>query len=58
MQRLLDSGKTVLLETGGHRSIEHVPAGVIRIMDVKCPAPAKREKIDWSNLDRLTPPIR
>jgi len=27
MQRLLDSGKTVLLETGGHRSIADVPAG-------------------------------
>jgi 7-carboxy-7-deazaguanine synthase len=26
MQRLLDSGKTVLIETGGHRSIANVPA--------------------------------
>ena len=54
MQRLLDSGKTVLVETGGHRSIAGVPAGVIRIMDVKCPGSGEAEKNDWSNLARLT----
>ena len=54
MQRLLDSGKTVLIETGGHRSIADVPAGVIRIMDVKCPGSGESEKNDWSNLARLT----
>ena len=55
MRRLLDSGKTVLIETGGHRSIADVPAGVIRIMDVKCPGSGESEKNDWSNLARLTP---
>ncbi len=54
MQRLLDSGKTVLIETGGHRSIARVPAGVIRIVDVKCPGSGESEKNDWSNLARLT----
>lgn len=54
MQRLLDSGKTVLLETGGHRSIAGVPAGVVRIMDVKCPGSGESERNDWSNLGRLT----
>jgi 7-carboxy-7-deazaguanine synthase len=54
MSRLLDRGKTVLLETGGHRSIEHVPDGVRRIMDVKCPGSAEADKMDWANLDRLT----
>ena len=53
MQRLLDSGKTVLIETGGHRSIADVPAGVIRIMDVKCPGSGESEKNDWSNFARL-----
>ena len=37
MDALLDSGKTVLLETGGHRSTERVPAEVVTILDVKCP---------------------
>jgi 7-carboxy-7-deazaguanine synthase len=55
MQRLLDSGKTVLLETGGHRSIADVPRGVIRIVDVKCPGSGESDKNDWSNLARLTP---
>ncbi len=53
MQRLLDSGKTVLVETGGHRSIATVPAGVIRIVDVKCPGSGEAEKNDWSNLAQL-----
>jgi 7-carboxy-7-deazaguanine synthase len=53
MQRLLDAGKTVLLETGGHRSIANVPAGVIRIVDVKCPGSGESDKNDWSNLALL-----
>lgn len=55
MQRLLESGKTVLVETGGHRSIAQVPPGVIRVMDVKCPGSGESHRNDWSNLDRLTP---
>jgi 7-carboxy-7-deazaguanine synthase len=54
MSRLLETGKTVLLETGGHRSIEGVPAGVIRIVDVKCPGSGESQKMDWDNLGRLT----
>lgn len=54
MTRLLEAGKTVLLETGGHRSIEGVPAGVIRIVDVKCPGSGESAKVDWENLNRLT----
>jgi 7-carboxy-7-deazaguanine synthase len=53
MNRLLESGKTVLLETGGHRSIEHVPAGVVRIVDVKCPGSGESDKVDWENLKRV-----
>jgi 7-carboxy-7-deazaguanine synthase len=54
MSRLLEGGKRVLLETGGHRSIEHVPAGVIRIVDVKCPGSGEADKMDWANLQRLS----
>jgi 7-carboxy-7-deazaguanine synthase len=53
MQQLLDRGHTVLLETGGHRSIAKVPADVIRIVDVKCPGSGEADKNDWSNLDHL-----
>ena len=54
MQRLLDEGHEVLLETGGHRSISDVPAGVARIVDVKCPASGESAKNHWPNLDLLT----
>ncbi len=55
MQRLLDEGHTVLLETGGHVSIADVPAGVHRIVDVKCPGSGESSRVHWPNLDRLTP---
>jgi 7-carboxy-7-deazaguanine synthase len=54
MRRLLASGKTVLIETGGHRSIADVPDGVIRVMDIKCPGSGESAKNDWENLHRLT----
>lgn len=54
MQQLLDSGRTVLLETGGHLSIKDVPASVIRIVDVKCPGSGEAAKNHWENLDLLT----
>ena len=54
MDRLLAGGKRVLIETGGHRSIADVPAGVIRIVDVKCPGSGEAAKMDWENLRRVT----
>ena len=55
METLLERGKTVLLETGGHRSTERVPAEVVTILDVKCPGSGEVERNDWDNLDRLRP---
>lgn len=55
MDRLLASGRTVLLETGGHRSLERVPPGVVAIMDVKCPGSGEAARNDWHNLARLRP---
>jgi 7-carboxy-7-deazaguanine synthase len=55
MQQLLDRGHTVLLETGGHRSIEPVPRAVVKIVDVKCPGSGEAARQDWQNLDRLAP---
>lgn len=54
MQRLLDDGYTVLLETGGHVSIADVPAGVHRIVDVKCPGSGESGRMHWPNLDLIT----
>ena len=55
MDRLLAGGRTVMLETGGHRPTTRVPAAVLKIVDVKCPASGEAAKNDWSNLDRLEP---
>jgi 7-carboxy-7-deazaguanine synthase len=55
MQSLLDRGRTVLLETGGHRSTVRVPAPVVTILDVKCPGSGEAHRTDWGNLDRLRP---
>ena len=55
MQELLARGKTVLVETGGHISLDRVPPGVIRIMDIKCPGSGEAHRMDWSNIDRLQP---
>src|SRR5438477_8330912 len=37
MQRVIESGYKVLIETSGERPPEPVPAGVVKIVDVKCP---------------------
>ncbi|MXY23129.1 MAG: radical SAM protein [Acidobacteria bacterium] len=53
MRRLLDRGKTVLLETGGHIDISAVPREVVKVVDVKCPGSGESERNDWGNLERL-----
>ena len=55
MERLLESGRTVLLETGGHRPIDRVPREVVKVVDVKCPASGESDKNEWRNLDALAP---
>ena len=54
MRQLLGSGRTVMVETGGHHSIKDVPAEVIRIVDVKCPGSGESERNHWENLTLLT----
>jgi 7-carboxy-7-deazaguanine synthase len=55
MERLQRAGRTVMLETGGHRSIARVPADVLKIVDVKCPGSGEADRNDWSNLEALAP---
>jgi 7-carboxy-7-deazaguanine synthase len=55
MERLLAADRAVLIETGGHRSTERVPARVVTVLDVKCPGSGEAHRHDWSNLDRLRP---
>jgi 7-carboxy-7-deazaguanine synthase len=55
MRRLLDRGRTVMLETGGHRPIAAVPREVVKVVDFKCPASGEADKNHWQNLDALAP---
>jgi 7-carboxy-7-deazaguanine synthase len=53
MQRLLDEGYTVLLETSGERPLERVPKGVAKIVDVKCPNSGESDTFRLENLETL-----
>ena len=55
MERLLAERRVVMLETGGHRPIDRVPAAVLKIVDVKCPGSGEADRNDWANLARLSP---
>ena len=55
MQRLLEDGYRVLLETSGERPLERVPAEVIKIVDVKCPDSGEADTFHLENLETLTP---
>ncbi|HYL11438.1 MAG TPA: radical SAM protein [Terriglobales bacterium] len=54
MERLLNAGYTVLLETSGERALEKVPREIIKIVDVKCPNSGEPDTFRMENLDALT----
>jgi 7-carboxy-7-deazaguanine synthase len=54
MRQLLESGYRVLLETSGERPLERVPAGIIKIVDVKCPDSGEANTFHVENLEVLT----
>jgi 7-carboxy-7-deazaguanine synthase len=55
MERLLDRGYTLLLETSGERALETVPKAVHKIVDVKCPGSGEGGTFRMGNLELLTP---
>jgi 7-carboxy-7-deazaguanine synthase len=55
LQRLLDAGYQVLLETSGERPLAAVPKDVIKIVDVKCPHSGEADTFKVANLDALQP---
>jgi len=54
MQHLVNDGYRVLLETSGERPLERVPAGVVKIVDVKCPDSGEVGTFRVDNLKALT----
>lgn len=55
IRRLLDAGKTVLIETGGHMDVQPVDQRAILIYDIKCPDSGMADKNRWANLPLLKP---
>ena len=55
MAALLDRGQTVLLETGGHISVDRVPAGRREDHRRQVPGSGESARNDWPNLDLLGP---
>ena len=55
IDHLIDGGWEVLVETGGHLSTERLPASVVTILDVKCPASGESDRQQRDNLRRLAP---
>jgi 7-carboxy-7-deazaguanine synthase len=53
IQRLLDLGFEVLLETNGSMDISVVDDRCVRILDIKCPSSGEANKNDPDNLKRL-----
>ncbi|HUF51672.1 MAG TPA: 7-carboxy-7-deazaguanine synthase QueE [Longimicrobiales bacterium] len=54
VERLLDRGCTVLVETSGAIDVAPLDPRAHRIMDLKCPDSGEAARNLWSNLDQLT----
>jgi len=55
LAELLAAGRRVLLETNGSLPVDRVPAGVVKIVDVKCPDSGAGDSFDRENLRLLSP---
>jgi 7-carboxy-7-deazaguanine synthase len=55
MERLLEAGHKVLLESSGERPLARVPKPVIKIVDVKCPHSGEPDTFAEENLESLQP---
>ena len=54
MQRLLNDGYDISLETAGALTVKNVPPAVSKVMDLKTPSSGEVDKNLWSNLNYLT----
>jgi 7-carboxy-7-deazaguanine synthase len=52
-EQLLAAGYTVMIETSGERFAGGLPAGVIKIVDVKCPDSGEPGTFDLANLETV-----
>lgn len=55
IDRLIESGFEVLVETSGCVPVKKLNKKAVKIMDIKCPSSGESAKNDWRNLDYLQP---
>jgi 7-carboxy-7-deazaguanine synthase len=55
LESLLAADRQVLLETNGSLPLDRVPAGVVKIIDIKCPGSGMADHCDPDNLLLLCP---
>ena len=55
MHKFVDAGKSVSLETSGALSVADVPAGVVKVLDLKTPGSNESHRNLWENLGHLNP---
>ena len=53
IERLLDKGYKVIVETSGSQDIGLIKEGAMIVMDLKCPSSGESKKNNWRNIDRL-----
>jgi len=51
---LLEAGRTVLVETGGHVSLARVDPRIVKIVDWKAPGSGMEAQNDWRNVEHLS----
>jgi 7-carboxy-7-deazaguanine synthase len=54
-ERLLSSGYKVMIETSGAHPLDTLPAGVVRVIDIKTPASGESTRMRWDLLGALRP---
>jgi 7-carboxy-7-deazaguanine synthase len=54
MERLINTGYELMIETSGERPVENVPRVVHKIIDVKCPGSGEAGRFRMTNLTSLT----
>lgn len=53
IERLLDKGYKVIVETSGSQDIGLIKEEAMIVMDLKCPSSGESKKNNWRNIDRL-----
>jgi len=53
IEKLLNKGHKVIVETSGNQDIGLIKEGATIVMDLKCPSSGELKKNDWRNIDKL-----